>query len=105
MLKLIEEEIQKLPDQDPSRIIIGGFSQGSIISLASLLRNKLDRPLGGVLALNGMNCYELNADELKELSSEKRIKQITQTPILAYNGNDDNFFSVPAVKNSIKGSF
>jgi hypothetical protein len=38
------------------------------------LRNKLGKPLGGVLALNGMNCYELNAEELKELSSEERIK-------------------------------
>ena len=26
ILKMIEEEIQKLPDKDPSKIFIGGFS-------------------------------------------------------------------------------
>ena len=35
--ELILEEQKKLPDQDASRIFIGGFSQGCMVSLATLL--------------------------------------------------------------------
>ena len=34
---LIEEERLKLPDQDVSRVCIGGFSQGCIVALGTLL--------------------------------------------------------------------
>ena len=34
---LIKEEQKTLPNQDASRIFIGGFSQGAMVSLATLL--------------------------------------------------------------------
>ena len=51
---LIEDEKQMLPDQNTSRIFIGGFSQGAMISLATLLTWDQQSQLGGVVALSGM---------------------------------------------------
>ena len=54
----MEQEAQKL-NNDYSKIIIGGHSQGCIISLASLLRHKGPR-LGGVLCLSGLQTYDFD---------------------------------------------
>ena len=43
-----------MPDDDPGRIFIGGYSQGCIVALAALLKYKGDLPLGGVIGLSGL---------------------------------------------------
>ena len=55
---LIEKEAKKLPNQDHGRIIIGGFSQGAMMALSTLIAWKKDTPLGGVICLNGMQPLE-----------------------------------------------
>ena len=71
LLQLIDEEVQKL-DGDYSKIIIGGLSQGSIVSLASLFRFQGQRPLGGVIGLSGPLMY-VNAHEELSPKTEKII--------------------------------
>ena len=54
LLQMVEEERQLLPDQDPSRVFIGGFSQGCMVSLAAYLKYAGSKPLGGVIGLSGI---------------------------------------------------
>ena len=53
ILNLIEMEKLKLPNQDPSRIFVGGFAEGAVTALAAYLRYDDTSPLGGVFALSG----------------------------------------------------
>jgi len=50
-IKLIDSEIEKLKDKDPRRIFIGGFSQGGAMSLATLMRWKGKKNLGGIISV------------------------------------------------------
>jgi len=56
---MIEEERLKLPDQDPSRIFIGGFSQGCMVALAAFIKYQGTKPFGGFLGLSGMQALEI----------------------------------------------
>ena len=40
VLKIVEEEKERFPDKDLSRIYIGGFSQGCMVSLAAFLMHQ-----------------------------------------------------------------
>ena len=40
LLSMIEEERQKFADKDASRVFVGGFSQGCMVSLAAFLKYK-----------------------------------------------------------------
>ena len=51
LIKLIDSEIEKLKDKDPRRIFIGGFSQGGAMSLATLMRWKGKKNLGGIISV------------------------------------------------------
>ena len=56
---MIDEELCLLPKmlQDPNRIFIGGFSQGAIVTLSSLLSYQRDKPLGGTFCFGGILGY------------------------------------------------
>jgi predicted esterase len=51
LIKLIDSEIEKVKDKDPRRIFIGGFSQGGAMSLATLMRWKGKKNLGGIISV------------------------------------------------------
>ena len=58
LLRIVEVEKELLPDKDPSRIFIGGFSQGCMVSLAAFLKYSGTKRLGGVLGLSGMQALD-----------------------------------------------
>ena len=47
-------ELKEETGFDPSRIFIGGFSQGCMVALAAFLKYSGPKRLGGVLGLSGM---------------------------------------------------
>ena len=51
LIKLIKNEIEKFKDKDPRRIFIGGFSQGGAMSLATLMKWKGNKNLGGIISV------------------------------------------------------
>ena len=54
IINLVYSELEEFEDQDPSRIFIGGFSQGGSVSLAVLFRIYKDLSnLGGVISVTG----------------------------------------------------
>ena len=57
MLKLVDEEA-KLLGNDPSKVFIGGLSQGCMVSLATFLKYKGQKRLGGVIGLSGMQALD-----------------------------------------------
>lgn len=52
ILKIAQQEADTLGD--PSKVFIGGFSQGSVVTLAAFLHYKGTKPLGGFIVLSGM---------------------------------------------------
>ena len=50
MLALIESEVSLFAVRDYTRIIIGGFSQGGAMALATFLKFSKNESLGGVIA-------------------------------------------------------
>lgn len=78
---LIKEEIDK--GIDPSRIVLGGFSQGGAISLFTGITSP--HKLGGIF---GLSCYLLLANKLKELSPEGELPN-QKTPFFIAHGQDD----------------
>jgi lysophospholipase-1 len=79
---LIKEEIDK--GIDPSRIVLGGFSQGGAISLFTGVTNT--RKLGGVF---GMSSYLLLAERLKEFCPEGELPNQNTPFFLAHGMVDD----------------
>ena len=56
----------KLLGNDPTKIIIGGFSQGGIVALATLLRYKGPKQLGGIISLSSVNMYDKSFEPFPE---------------------------------------
>lgn len=83
---LIQEQIDKF-NIPPHKIIIGGFSQGAAISLATVLL--LGYKIGGVVALSGFCSVgaELEQRLVKDVNFETPIFQGhgTADPIIAYD--------------------
>ena len=69
-MALAKKEAELFEDKDTSRIFIGGFSQGCMVSLAAFLSWDLPTRLGGVLGLSGMQAMNL----AEEHTSETAIK-------------------------------
>lgn len=92
MLKIIDDEVELLGD--PSKIFIGGFAQGSVTALATFLKYKGDIPLGGVIALSGMQGLDHeNQVVFKSENDRQRISEMRKKiPMFAYYGEDDNTF-------------
>ena len=76
---LIDNEI-KNKGIDPSRIILGGFSQGGAMAIYCGLQ--YEKKLGGVVALSGYLC---------DMEIVKKCKDalIKTTPIIMYHGSQD----------------
>ena len=53
-LEMINTEKMKFKDQNLSRVFIGGFSQGGMITLSILTRYHLKEKLGGIIALSSI---------------------------------------------------
>ena len=93
MLTIIAAEVELLGD--PSKVFIGGFSQGSVTSLATFLKYKGEIPLGGVIALSGMQGLDHENWVLFESDQERqRIKEMRkQIPMFAYYGEADEGYA------------
>ena len=63
MIESIKREAEMLPDKSFGRIFVGGFSQGCMVSLATLLSFTAGQ-LGGVVGLSGMQALDVS-DELR----------------------------------------
>ena len=71
-MDLITEEAALL-DGKLDKIIIGGFSQGAMISMGTLLRlsSKFDKPLGGCIGLSGIvPCTPVHGQQLGDTLPE-----------------------------------
>ena len=76
---LLKDEIEALGD--PSKVFLGGFSQGCALSLATFMQFKHGN-LGGVLGLSGMHAYSLDL-------SEDQLIEKRKTPLFLYHGVRD----------------
>ena len=85
ILNLVEEEKQKVPNEDSSRIFIGGASQGCLLTNAAFLRYNKTAPLGGIACIIGLQ--PLKEADLNLTSDQKDV--IRKTSFFAYNGVDD----------------
>ena len=52
--RLVQEEVEIIGD--PTKVFLGGFSQGCCLALATFL-TQLKYPIGGVVGLSGMMAY------------------------------------------------
>lgn len=77
---LIKEEMDK--GINPSRIVLGGFSQGGAISVFTGVTGK--EKLGGVF---GLSCYLLLSDRIKSYTPENWPNK--NTPFFLAHGSDD----------------
>ena len=71
-IKLILEEAKKF-ENDISKVFIGGFSQGCMICLTTLLRFKSNKSLGGVIAIGGHPVYDMSCENHLTSQDIKRI--------------------------------
>ena len=78
--ELIDIEINK-NGIDPSRIILGGFSQGAAMSIYCGLQ--YPKKLGGIIALSGYLC---DMQIVKKIDNKNNVKDIN---IIMYHGNND----------------
>lgn len=79
---LIKEEIDK--GIEPSRIVLGGFSQGGAMSLFTGITSP--HKLGGIF---GVSCYLLLATKLKEFSPPGGELPNAKTPFFLAHGYED----------------
>ena len=90
LLRIIDEEAKVLGG-DTTKIFIGGFSQGCMVSIAAFLKYKGLKRLGGVIGLSGMQGLDHNKYVTFENEEEKeRIMNMRkETPMFIYHGLDD----------------
>ena len=79
--KIIDAELAKGVIK-PGRIVIGGFSQGGALAIASSLR--LDKRIGGFFALSGWCLPRQNVQELSKTSINNNV------PVFIGHGTADN---------------
>ncbi|CDW87032.1 phospholipase carboxylesterase family protein [Stylonychia lemnae] len=85
VLRVLKEEVKKL-NEDPSKVFIGGFSQGCCMALNVAL--SYENIIGGVVGLSGLVFQHMldiieNDNENTFLDKKKNLK------IFAYHGKDD----------------
>ncbi|EER29864.1 Phospholipase/Carboxylesterase family protein [Coccidioides posadasii C735 delta SOWgp] len=90
---LIKEEMDK--GIKPSRIVLGGFSQGGAMSLITGLTCK--EKLGGIFALS---CYLPLSNKIKELLPENWPNE--KTPVFMAHGNADSVVKFEFGQSSAK---
>ena len=96
-MHLIKEEAQRLKG-NASKVFIGGFSQGGMVSLATLMRYKGKQPLGGAISLSGI--HSLPEKPMEETEKNERENLIRKTPLFLYMGKRDDFFKIPVTETS-----
>lgn len=91
LIDLIKEEQKHVKLEN---IIIGGFSQGCIVSLATALhlKDKLEGPIGGIMGLSGI-C------PIKARGEQEMLKKI---PMFIYIGSKDSFFDQKVAELTFK---
>ncbi|KAE8359211.1 Phospholipase/carboxylesterase/thioesterase [Aspergillus caelatus] len=90
---LIKEQIDQ--GISPSRIVLGGFSQGGAMSVFTGVTNK--EKLGGVF---GLSCYLLLSDRIKNQIPEDWPNK--KTPFFLAHGTDDDIVKYEFGKTSSK---
>ncbi|GMF74209.1 unnamed protein product [Aspergillus oryzae] len=90
---LIKEQIDQ--GINPSRIVLGGFSQGGAMSVFTGVTNK--EKLGGVF---GLSCYLLLSDRIKNQIPEDWPNK--KTPFFLAHGTDDDVVKYEFGKTSSK---
>ena len=90
MLKIVDREAKLLGD-DPSKVYIGGLSQGCMVSLAVFLKYRGEKPLGGIIGIMGMIALDYTRHIKFENDEEKDriVKLRRDTPMFLYHGEDD----------------
>ena len=90
---MIKRELDLLPD--PSKLFIGGFGQGSVVSIASFLDIHGVSDLGGIISFNGMQGLNSTSFDF----SEKRNTEV----MISLGLNDSSV--PPKVGNSLQTYF
>jgi len=78
---LIDTELKYFFDKNPGRVFLGGITNGASIAIATYLRYKRDKPLGGIMSLYGIN--PIKDTLLTKSASEDKVK--SDTPFLMFN--------------------
>jgi hypothetical protein len=78
---LIDVELKYFYDQNPNKIFLGGITNGASIAIATYLRYKRDKPLGGIMSLYGINPIESSL--ISRSASEDKVK--SEIPMLMFN--------------------
>jgi len=98
MLSLVEKEALLLQD-DTKKIFIGGYGEGASVALAAFLKYKGEKPLGGVIGLNGIQAlnYTKAVPKFKDSEERKKIETMRKnTPMFLYHGKDDEVIPLHA---------
>lgn len=95
-LDLADEESKKL-NGDMSKVIIGGFSQGCMVSLASLIRQRGNKALGGMIAFSGVPNYE----KINSRFSPGLRSMVRKTPMYYHIGDKDRYFDANVARSQM----
>ena len=90
LLELVKTEIELFEDKDPKRVFIGGFSQGSCVSLTAYHRYAGSLPLGGVVCLSGIQAYKFDLNAV----TPAQIDLWSKTPLFIYHGSEDQNYPI-----------
>ena len=88
--ELLDKEVEALGD--PTKVFLGGLSQGCATVLATFLTYKGGQ-LGGIFALIGVHSFEADWEDID-------LDQKRKTPIMLYNGDKDPFFPIQLAQDS-----
>ena len=85
---MLDREIETL-DNDPKRVFLGGFSQGSSLALDAGL--SYDKPLGGIIVVGGF------------MSEMSKIENIKDNPdIIVVHGKQDELIKVEKAQKTME---
>ena len=91
---LINEQVEK-HNIKPENIVIGGFSQGSALSMAVL--SMLDYKIGGLLAISGFCPIP---DTIREIHNKNGVN--FDTPVFQGHGDQDEIIPLAVAENASK---
>jgi phospholipase/carboxylesterase len=78
--KVIDQEVKEVGD--PSKVWVGGFSQGCALSIATML--SYPKAFGGLVCLSGMNALKVDWKNIQDLENKKKM------PVFMYHGESDD---------------
>jgi predicted esterase len=84
VLNLAKDEAEKLGNKkDFSKIFVGGFSQGCMVSLATLHLHDGPTPFGGIIGLSGLQGLKFDHWNIPKNKLDIQRK----TPLFIYHGS------------------